>query len=76
MMMRRRISEVVVAYSLLDSGEVDGEGALVAAGAERPHGDVGDHRPDHEGGEAEEEGEHQQVPQLRHLLHFPPPPPS
>ena len=57
------------AYRLLETSEVDGEGALVAARAERRHGDVGHHGGHHEGGEAEEEGEHQQVPQPRHLLH-------
>ena len=44
---------------LLQAGEVDGEGALVLAGAERRHGHVGDHRRHHEGAHAEEEGEHQ-----------------
>jgi hypothetical protein len=31
-------------YSLLEAGEVDGEGALVFAGAENCHRQVGDHR--------------------------------
>ena len=59
-------------YGLLEAGEVDGEGALVAAGAERRHRHVGDHRRHHEGAQAEEESEHQQVPQPRRgLLHLP-----
>lgn len=59
-------------YGLLEAGEVDGEGALVLAGAERRHRHVGDHWRRHEGSDAEEEGEHKQVPQLRRcqLLHL------
>jgi hypothetical protein len=60
---------LLATHSLLEAGEVDGEGALFLAGAQRLHRHVGDHRRHHVGGEEEEEGEHEQVPQLRKLLH-------
>lgn len=59
-----------VAYGLLEAGEVDGEGALVLAGAEGVHGHVGHRRRHHVNAQVEEEPEHQQVPQL--IRHFHP----
>lgn len=56
-------------YGVLEAAEVDGDGALVAAGADGRHGDVGDRRNHHEGGEAEKERDHEQVAQPRELTH-------
>lgn len=58
------------AHCVLEAAEVDGDGALVAAGAGGLHGDVGDRRDHHEGGEVEQEGHHEQVPQPRQVLHL------
>jgi len=58
------------AHCVLEAAEVDGDGALVAAGADGLHGDVGDRRDHHEGGEVEQEGHHEQVPQPRQVLHL------
>ena len=58
------------AHRVLEAGEVDGDGALVAAGADGLHGDVGDRRDHHEGCEVEQERHHEQVPQPRQVLHL------
>lgn len=46
------------AYGLLEAAEVDGEGALVVAGAERLYRDVGDRGNHHKRREVEEKSAH------------------
>lgn len=46
---------------MLEAAEVDGEGALVVAGAERVHRDVGDRGNHHKRREVEEKSAHKQV---------------
>lgn len=63
-------------YRLLESGEVNGQGAFVFSRAKRSHGDVGDGRNHHVRGEAVEEHRHEQVvqPRRRQFLHSLPSP--
>lgn len=60
---------LMLTYGVLEAAEVDGDRALVTARAYGRHGDIGDRRDDHERGEAEQEGDHEQVAQPRELTH-------
>lgn len=62
MYMKAGKEALYILYRLLEAGEVDGEGALVGAGAEGGHGDVGDGGDDYEAPEPPHEHRREQMP--------------